>query len=466
MSNKRKIEDMMNNLTLGELENRELSHNQNKETAKEKIESLLDEKSFVEIEPLYNKGIVAGYGTINSRPVCIWAQDVLQDNGALTGGNIEKVIKVFDIAVKVGCPVISILESAKVNFVDNLDILQGISRLAEKQVAVSGVIPQIAILFDSIVGGMAYLVALNDFVYTVKSNDVSAGLEKVKKINNSEYKKDTDELLSFCFDNKDNCFSEVRKLLEFIPDNNLTDTDILDAELNRTCEVLNAIDENEYDIHTVINEIVDKDFLEVKSNLSSNSVIGFSRIGGRAVGIVANNGEGILKTSDFNKVSRFVRFCDAFNLPVVTVINTKGYSNNSSSDIINAGARLFYAYAEATVPKINVLMGNAFGSMYVAMGNIGKDITFAWPNANICIAQPEAYVSVTENDSIKDNTDRAQKIEEYKLQNEDILLALNKGYIDDIIVPSTTRQRIISALELFINKRENRPVKKHGNIPV
>lgn len=466
MSNKRKVEDMMNNLELEELKNRELLHNQNKETAREKIEGLLDDKSFVEIEPLYNKGIVAGYGTINSRPICIWAQDVLQDDGALTSANIEKAIKVFDIAIKVGCPIISILESAKINYVDNLDILQGISRLIEKQVAVSGVIPQIAILFDSIIGGMAYSVALNDFIYTVKSNDISATLEKVKKINNADYKKDTDELLSFCFDNKNDCYGEVRKLLEFVPDNNLTDTEIFETDLNRTCEALNVISESEYDVHAIINEIVDKDFLEVKSNLSFNSVIGFARMGGRAVGIVASNGEGVLKISDFNKISRFIRFCDAFNLPIVTLINAKGYFNNSSNDIMNAGARLFYAYAEATVPKINVLLGDAFGSMYIAMGNIGKDITFAWPNANVCVAQPEAYVSVTKNSSIKDNADRIQKIEEYKSDNENILLALNKGYIDDIIEPSTTRQRIINALELFINKRENRPVKKHGNIPV
>ncbi|MBE5812423.1 MAG: hypothetical protein E7314_02055 [Clostridiales bacterium] len=466
MSNKRKIEDMINNQTLEELGNRELARNKNKETAKEKIESLLDEKSFVEIEPLHNKGIAAGYGTINARPVCIWAQDVINDNGAITSQNIQKIIKVFDMAVKVGCPIISIIENAKICIEDNLDIMQAISKLIEKQVAVSGVIPQVAILFDSVIGGMAYSVALNDFIYNVKANNISACLEKSKKLNNSEYKKEENELLSFEFASKVECFNEVRKLFEFIPDNNLTDTEIFEADLNKTSEMLNTISEQDYDVKTIINEIVDESFLEVKSNLSVNSVIGFARIGGRAVGIVANSGDGILKASDFNKISRFVRFCDAFNLPIVTLVNTKGYDVKSNNVIISAGSRLFYAYAEATVPKINVILGDAFGSMYIAMGNIGKDITFAWPSAEICVANTESYVSIMDNDSITSNEVREQKIEEYKQNNENVLLALEKGYIDDIIIPATTRQRIISALELFINKRENRPVKKHGNIPV
>jgi len=466
MSNKRKIEGMINNLAIEEFGNRELAHNKGKETAKEKIESLLDDKSFVEIEPLYNKGIVAGYGTINTRPVCIWAQDTINDNGALTSANIQKVIKVFDMAVKVGCPIISIIENAKISIEDNLEIMQAISRLVEKQVAVSGVIPQVAILFDSVIGGMAYSVALNDFIYTVKSNDISASLEKTQKLNVPEYKKEDNELLSFEFNNKQECFAEVRKLFDFIPDNNLTDTEIFEADLNKTSERLNSISEQEYDVKTIINEIADEEFLEIKSNVSKNSVIGLGRIGGRAVGIVTNCGEGILKTSDFNKMSRFVRFCDAFNLPIITLINTKGYDVNSNNEIINAGSRLFYAYAEATVPKINVVLGNAFGSMYIAMGSIGKDITFAWPDADICVSTFESYVSIMDNDSITNNEARLQKINEYKENNENVLMALEKGYIDDIIEPATTRQRIISALELFINKRENRPVKKHGNIPV
>ena len=403
MSNKRKIEDMISNLTLEEATNRALAHSKSKETAREKIESLLDEKSFVEIEPLHNKGIVSGYGTVSNRPVCIWAQDVINEGGALTSQNIQKVIKVFDMAIKVGCPIISIIESAKINLEDNLDILQAISKLVEKQVAVSGVIPQVAILFDSVVGGMAYSVALNDFIYTVKSNNISAGLEKIKKLNNAEYQKEESELLSFEFDNKAECFSEVRKLLEFIPDNNLTDTEIFETELNKTSEILNTIDEQDYDVKTVIKEITDEEFLEVKSNLANNSIIGFARIGGRAVGIIANCGEGILKSSDFNKISRFVRFCDAFNLPVITLINVKGYDVTANNEIIKAGARAFYAYAEATVPKINVILGDAYGSMYVAMGNMGKDITFAWPSANICVSQPETYVSVMDNESIMTN---------------------------------------------------------------
>ena len=466
MSNQRKIEGMISNLALEELQNREFAHSKGKETAKEKIESLLDEKSFVEVESLHNRGIVAGCGTINDRPVCIWAQDTVNDNGALTSQNIQKVIKVFDMAVKVGCPIISIIENAKISIEDNLEIMQAISKLVEKQVAVSGVIPQVAVLFDSVIGGMAYSVALNDFIYTIKSNDVTANLEKAKKLNNADYKKDVNDLLSFEFTNKIECFSEVRKLFEYIPDNNLTDTEIFESDLNITSEVLNTIIGQDYDVRTVINEIADNGFVEIKSNLTNNSTIGFSRIGGRAVGIVANSGAGILKTSDFNKMARFVRFCDAFNLPIVTLVNTKGYDINSNNEIINAGARLFYAYAEATVPKINVVLGNAFGSMYIAMGNVGKDMTFAWPNAEICVANTESYVSIMDSDSIINNEVRAQKIEEYKENNESLLLALEKGYIDDIIEPATTRQRIISALELFINKRENRPVKKHGNIPV
>jgi acetyl-CoA carboxylase carboxyltransferase component len=198
----------------------------------------------------------------------------------------------------------------------------------------------------------------------------------------------------------------------------LTDTEIFESDLNITSEVLNTIIGQDYDVRTVINEIADNGFVEIKSNLTNNSTIGFSRIGGRAVGIVANSGAGILKTSDFNKMARFVRFCDAFNLPIVTLVNTKGYDINSNNEIINAGARLFYAYAETTVPKINVVLGNAFGSMYIAMGNVGKDMTFAWPNAEICVANTESYVSIMDSDSIINNEVRAQKIEEYKENNE------------------------------------------------
>lgn len=461
MSNQRKIEGLINNLELSELSNRELAHNANKETAKERIEGLLDEKSFVEIEPLYNKGIIAGYGTINNRPVCIYAQDVIEDSGALTAKNIQKIIKIFDMAVKVGCPIVSILDSEKVDVSDNLEVLNAISKLVEKQVAVSGVIPQIAILFDSIVGGMSYAVALNDFVYTVKNNRISPTLEKVQKINHYSVD-DSKELVSFQFETKEDCFNDVKKLFNYIPDNNLADTEIFDTDLNRVSENLNSISAQDYDVKSVINEIADNGFLEIKSNSSDNIVTAFARIGGRSVGIVANNKD-LLTISAFNKAARFVRFCDAFNIPLITLINVKGYEQNSDKEIINAGSRLFYAYAEATVPKINIILGNAFGSMYIAMGNLGKDMAFAWSNAELGLLQTEAYVSIKDN--ITDNILRKEKIEEYRNTNEDILIALEKGYIDDIIEPATTRQRIISALELFINKRENRPIKKHGNLP-
>ena len=469
MSNKRKIEELISEITNEEVNNRDAAHNKSKETAKEKIEALLDEKSFVEIEPLYNRGIIAGYGSINGRPVCIYAQDIINDNGALTVANVKKIIKTFDMAVKVGCPVISILENLRINVEENLDVLNEISKLIEKQVSVSGVIPQIAILFDSVIGGMAYSVALNDFVYTVKKQEVSATLEKVKKFNNSNYKADDkNDIISFEFETKAECFNDVRRLLEYIPANNLADTEIYDVDLNKMSYNLNELMSGNFDVRSVINEIVDIEFLEIKSDLNNQEVIGLSRIGGRTIGLVANQcfeTSGSLDSNSFNKIGRFVRFCDAFNLPIVTLINAKGYDLKANSDIINAGSRLMYAYAEATVPKINVLIGDAFGSMYIALGNIGKDITYAWPNVNMGVLKTETLVSIKDSQNISNNNTRNEKIEEYKNNNEDVLNALNKGYIDDIIEPATTRQRIISALELFINKRENRPVKKHGNIP-
>jgi acetyl-CoA carboxylase carboxyltransferase component len=248
----------------------------------------------------------------------------------------------------------------------------------------------------------------------------------------------------------------------------LADTEIYETDLNKVSYNLNELANTTFDVRSLINEIVDTEFLEIKSDLNNQEVIGLSRIGGRTVGIVANQcfeNSGSLDINSFNKIGRFVRFCDAFGLPIITMVNAKGYDLKANSDIINAGSRLMYAYAEATVPKINVLIGDAFGSMYIALGNLGKDITYAWPNVNMGVLKAETLVSIKDSQNISNNDLRNEKIEEYKNNNEDVLNALNKGYIDDIIEPATTRQRIISALELFINKRENRPVKKHGNIP-
>jgi len=427
---------------------------------RKKIEELLDSKSFAEINSDNTCGIICGYGTILGRPVCIYSQDVEIMNGVLTKENLAKIDKVFDIAVKTGVPIISIWETSKVKLDEGIGILSGLNNLLKKHVEFSGVIPQISIVSGECVGTLATLVYLNDFVITIDKES------KVSSVISTQSLSDENNQTQFITDTEEKAFNKLKELLSFIPDNNLTDADVTEAiDLNRSCSnIANILENINYDVREIIKEVSDDNkFFEVDEKNSDSIVCSFIRLGGRSVGIVANTVKAI-DSESFDKAARFIRFCDAYNIPLVTLIDT--YKMADETMIMKHGAKLFYAYAEATVPKINVILKNAFGGTYVLMNGLGADICYALNNAKISISNPNAMAIILNNEKINNNEDKEKLIENFKENGTLPITALQQNVIDDIISSETLRQKLISGLYLFIGKRENRPVKKHGNIPL
>ncbi|MBQ7668977.1 MAG: hypothetical protein IJS47_06595 [Clostridia bacterium] len=394
---------------------------------RERIEALLDAKSFAEINSTNECGVICGYGTISNRPVCIYSHD---ENGIITKENLTKIEKIFDIAVKTGVPIISILETSKIKLDEGAGILKKLNGLLSKYVEFSGVIPEIAIVYGQCVGTMATLAHLNDFVFLVDGT-LSSSITTLEP-ENSDIQLNVSE---------NEIYNKIRELISFIPDNNLTDPDVVDnADLNRTTNIAEFLSTKVYDANKVVSEISD----DMKFLTVNDVNCGFIRLGGRSVGVVAN----VTKqdSESFDKLARFVRFCDAFNIPLVTLINTSGMEDTSK--IMKHAAKLFYAYAEATVPKISVVIGNAFGGAYIFSGGLNSDISYALDSAKISVLSNEAMEKIVGN--------AENSLEEVVKEN----------LIDGIITPESIRIKLIGALYLLLGKRENRPVKKHGNIPL
>lgn len=430
---------------------------------RKRIEELLDSKSFAEINGDNLCGIISGYGTISGRPVCIYAQDVSVMNGILTRENLIKINKVFDIAVKTGVPIISIWETSKVKLDEGVGILKDLNNLLKKHVEFSGVIPQISIVCGECIGTLATLVYLNDFVFTIdnESKISSAILNQDLAIENKN--------AHFLMNSEEEAFAKVKELFNFIPDNNLTDADIFESnDLNRLTSNIEEILINEqYDVKDIIKEISDNDtFFEIAFDNPTNITCGFIRLGGRSIGVVANciNRKKMLDSSAFNKAARFVRFCDAFNIPIVTLIDTYGIIDENM--IMNHGAKLFYAYSEATVPKVNLVLKNAFGGAYLLMGGLSADISYALNTAKISTSNPASMAVILNSKKVSNIDEKDKIIDEYKATEALPVTALKQNIIDDILSPENVRQKLISALYLLAGKRENRPVKKHGNIPL
>ena len=473
---------------------------------------MLDEGSFIEVDAFVNhrcnefgmdckeipgEGVVTGYGTVDGRLTFVYAQAFTAMGGSLGEMHAKKICKVMDMAAKMGAPIIGMNDSGGARIQEGFDALSGFGEIFYRNTLNSGVIPQISVIMGPCAGGAVYSPAITDFIFMVEktSQMFITGPQVIKSVTGEDVTAEdlgganvhTAEsgVAHFKAASDEECIEKIKKLLSFIPQNNLEEAPFVAPvdPINRLSEKLTAIVPDEagkaYDVKEVIAEIVDNgEFFEVMENFAKNIVIGFARFNGQSVGIVANQPNvkaGALDIDSSDKAARFIRFCDSFNIPLVTLTDVPGYfpgADEEKGGIIRHGAKILYAYSEATVPKINVILRKAYGGAYIAMSSkhLGADSVMAWPTAEIAVMGPEGAANIIFKDDIKNSADpvsaRQEKIQEYKNKFASPFEAAKRGYIDDIIEPDSTRPRIIAALEMLASKRESRPAKKHGNLPV
>ena len=484
-------------------------HQRGKLTARERIAILVDPGSFEEFDPLVTHrssdfgidqqnypgdSVVTGFAHIEGRSVCVFAQDFTVVGGSVSEVAAEKICKIMDLALKTGVPVIGINDGGGARIQEGVSSLKGYGEIFRHNVRASGVVPQISVILGPAAGGAVYSPSITDFVFMVEGHSFMfiTGPDVVKAVTMEEV---TDEDLGgarihatrsgvahFAIDTEENCLNEVRRLLSFLPLNNLDEApvvDIGDDPKRRDEEMLEILPENDshpYDVREVIFRVVDgADFLEVHADYAQNVVIGLARMAGRSVGMVANQPlylAGTLDIAASTKAARFVRFCDSFNIPIITFADVTGYMPGTAQEyggIISHGAKLVYAYAEATVPKVTCVLRKAYGGAYIAMGSkhLGGDVNFAWPAGSIAVTGPDAAVNIVFRAQIeKDPDSRAELSRDYQERFANPYVSASRGYIDDVIDPRDTRARIIRSLEMLQNKREQMPAKKHGNIPL
>lgn len=487
-------------------------HDAGKLTARERILALLDEGSFVEIDAFVThrcnefgmdaveapgEGVVTGYGTVDDRLVYVYAQDFTVIGGSLGEMHAKKICKVMDMAAKMGAPIIGMNDSGGARIQEGIDALSGFGEIFYRNTRNSGVIPQISVIMGPCAGGAVYSPAITDFIFMVDktSQMFITGPQVIKSVTGedvtgedlggSKVQSSKSGVAHFTAENDEACIAKIRKLLSYLPSNNLETSpeEIPTDEINRLSEKLTSIVPDEpnkaYDMKEVITELVDNnDFFEVQESFAQNMIIGFARMNGRVIGIVANQPKFMAGSLDINssdKAARFIRFCDSFNIPLVTLTDVPGYFpgvEQEQGGIIRHGAKLLYAYSEATVPKINVIVRKAYGGAYIAMSSkhVGADAVFAWPTAEIAVMGPDGAANIIFKKDIANSSDpiatRAEKIQEYRNKFASPYEAAKRGYIDDVIEPDSTRPRIIAALEMLAGKRDSLPAKKHGNFPV
>lgn len=519
MSNQDKIKkliDLRAEAKLGGGQKRiDTQHAKGKLTARERIDAILDEGSFEEFDmfvthrctnfgmektKFLSDGVVTGRGTIDGRTVFIFSQDFTVFGGSLSETFAQKICKVMDMAMKVGTPVIGINDSGGARIQEGVTSLAGYAEIFQRNIMASGVIPQISAIFGPCAGGAVYSPALTDFI--VMSKDTSymfvTGPKVVKTVTGEVV---TDEQLGgamvhgsksgvthFIADSEEEGMMLIRKLLSYLPQNNLEDPPIVACEdpVERLDDHLNnIIPENPnkpYDVKDIIHSLVDNgEFLEVHRHYAQNIVVGFARFNGMPVGIVANQPAylaGVLDINASRKGARFVRFCDAFNIPLVTLEDVPGFLPGTAQEyggIIIHGAKLLYAYGEATVPKITVILRKAYGGAYCVMSSkhLRGDLNYAWPQAEIAVMGPKGAIEVLQSKKIAELEDPqaqadfiAKAEEEYKEQFANPYNAARYGYIDDVIEPRNTRFRIIRALQSLATKKDSMPAKKHSNLPL
>ena len=489
-------------------------HAKGKLTAMERIDALLDPGSFQQLDGLarhrshafgldnnrpYGDGVVTGYGTIDGRPVCVFAQDFTVFGGSLGEVFGEKIVKVMDLALKTGCPVIGINDSGGARIQEGVVSLGLYGEIFRRNVAASGVIPQISLIMGPCAGGAVYSPAITDFIVMVDktSHMFITGPDVIKTVTGEDVEfeelggarthNSKSGVAHYMATDESDAFDYVRALLAHLPSNNLdeppyddVEADLEISDLDRELDTLIPDSPNQpYDMHRVIEHVLDDgDFLEVQSLFAPNIIVGFGRVEGRPVGVVANQPMQFAGTLDIDaseKAARFVRTCDAFNIPVLTFVDVPGFLPGTDQEwdgIIRRGAKLIYAYSEATVPLVTVITRKAYGGAYDVMGSkhLGADINLAWPTAQIAVMGAQGAVNILYRQEIAGAADpeaeRARLIEEYDATLANPYTAAERGYIDRVILPSETRPMIVRALRALRTKRASRPPKKHGNIPL
>jgi acetyl-CoA carboxylase carboxyltransferase component len=487
-------------------------HEAGKLTARERLETLFDADTFVELDMFVEHrctnfdmektkapgdGVITGFGQINGRPAYAFAQDFTVIGGSLGEMHAKKITKLQDLAMRMGAPVVGINDSGGARIQEGVDSLSGYGEIFFRNTLASGVIPQISVLVGPSAGGAVYSPALTDFVFMAKGigKMFITGPDVIKAAIGEEISaEDLGGAMAhnqisgnahFAYDTEEELFSAIRYLLSFLPPNNLEDPPRVASadDPQRAAEALihlvPTVPTKAYDIRDVIGHVVDQgDFLEVHRHFAQNIVVGFARLNGQSVGIVANQPRimaGCLDINASDKAARFVRFCDAFNVPLVTLVDVPGYLPGSAQEhggVIRHGAKLLFAYSEATVPKITVIIRKSYGGAYLAMcsRHLGADVVLAWPQAEIAVMGPEGAANIIFRKEIKEAADpearRQEMIEEYRRNFANPYQAAKRGYVDAVINPKDTRPTLIAALEMAATKREQRPRKKHGNIPL
>lgn len=487
-------------------------HEKGKMTARERIEMLLDPGTFVELDAFVEhratdlgmdkvdapgEGVVTGYGMVNGRTVCVFAQDFTVIGGSLGEMHAAKICKIMDLAVKIGCPCVGINDSGGARIQEGVDALSGYGEIFYRNTLSSGVVPQISVIMGPCAGGAVYSPALTDFVFMTEgtSNMFITGPQVIKAVTGEEVSPEAlggasvhttiSGVAHFKFADEQTTFEAIRKLLSYLPQNNVEDPPVVDTgdDPNRIDDTLADLmpdsPNKPYDVREIIVRLVDSgDFFEVQPDYARNIVTGFARLGGRSVGVIANQPKymaGVLDINASDKAARFIRFCDAFNIPLLTFTDTSGYLPGVGQEhggVIRHGAKLLYAYSEATVPKLTVILRKAYGGAYIAMcsRHLGADQVFAWPTAEIAVMGPDGAANIIFKKEIEEAEDpaaaRKQKIEEYKHNFANPYKAASRGYVDDVIDPAHTRMRLCNALTMLLGKRQSLPARKHGNIPV
>jgi acetyl-CoA carboxylase carboxyltransferase component len=490
----------------------EQQHARNKLTARERLELLLDPGSFEETDALVTHratefglaeqkylgdGVVTGYGRIDGRPVCVFSQDFTVFGGSLSEAYGEKICKIMDTAMKIGAPVIGLNDSGGARIQEGVASLGAYAEIFLRNVMASGVVPQLSAILGPCAGGAVYSPAMTDFIFMVEgtSHMFVTGPNVVKTVTHEAVDFEqlggalvhnaTSGVAHFLAENEVECLAQMRRLFGFIPSNNVDDpplkptrdrADRMEASLDT---LIPDQPNRSYDMHKVITAVVDDgDFLEIQARYARNLIVGFARLNGRPVGIVAQQPSvlaGVLDINSSVKGARFVRFCDAFNIPLVTFVDVPGFLPGVGQEhggIIRQGAKLLYAYCEATVPKLTVITRKAYGGAYDVMSSkhIRGDANFAWPTAEIAVMGVEGAVEIIFRDQIASTPDPAEakrRLEaDYRARFANPYEAAARGYVDAVIEPRETRPRLIAALEIFKDKRDKNPPRKHGNIPL
>ena len=508
-----KLEDRERRAALGGGEERlRKQHAQGKLTAHERIERLFDPGTFEEVDKLVTHrctdfgmadqiipgdGVVSGHGLVDGRPVYAFAQDFTVFGGSLSETNAAKICKVMDMAVRNGAPIVGLNDSGGARIQEGVLSLGGYADIFLRNTLASGVVPQISAVLGPCAGGAVYSPAITDFIIMVKGTSYMfvTGPDVIKTVTHEDVTKEDlggamthnerSGVAHFAVDDDAECVALIRELLSFMPANNLDDAPVVETDdpIDREDASLDGLippsPNQPYDILDVIHAVADAGyFLEVHEHFAKNLVVGFARLGGRSVGVVANQPAHLAGTLDINaavKGARFVRFCDAFNIPLITFEDVPGFLPGTVQEyggIIRHGAKLLFAFAEATVPKVTVITRKAYGGAYCVMASkhIRTDFNYAWPSAEIAVMGPEGAVNVLYRREIEKAADpaalRATKVAEFREKFANPYVAAERGFIDEVIRPRETRRKLIQALATLAHKRDKNPPKKHGNIPL